>query len=238
MLEKAPNERPLPTNEDALNTAYRKNESLGIDSGIRDTVAYLSALGFHTVESCEGHTDHGIAAPRIIIRAPDCPQYRYKDQKEILEKIAGQHGTTSEEVLEYLRPKYGENVTHDGVKQEELLFNIWEEAFNSTPKEETTEFKIWRVKTDAAKDSLNALLDEFYSQTKATADFKLIIRPRDPNESSDGYWLTNLDAINLPNIDPDERHMYDQNIIEKDLRNRQKEMSDFTEFLKRKYIEV
>lgn len=39
----------------------------GIDVGIFDTVVALNALGFRTTQSCEGHTNRGIAAPWIDI---------------------------------------------------------------------------------------------------------------------------------------------------------------------------
>ena len=42
-----------------------------IDAGILDTVIALNALGVHTLASCEGHLDHGIAAPWIDVGAQD-----------------------------------------------------------------------------------------------------------------------------------------------------------------------
>lgn len=48
-------------------------DSLGmpIDEGIRETVIALNALGIHTIASCEGHLDRGIAAPWVDIAAPN-----------------------------------------------------------------------------------------------------------------------------------------------------------------------
>src|SRR5690242_19011183 len=43
----------------------------GIDPGILETVVALTILGIHTLASCEGHLDHGIAAPWVDIGAPD-----------------------------------------------------------------------------------------------------------------------------------------------------------------------
>jgi hypothetical protein len=40
-----------------------------VDSGILETVIVLNALGIETSASCEGHLDHGIAAPWIDIQA-------------------------------------------------------------------------------------------------------------------------------------------------------------------------
>jgi hypothetical protein len=41
-----------------------------VDLGIRDTVAAFNANGFSTTASCEGHLDHGVAAPWIDIEDP------------------------------------------------------------------------------------------------------------------------------------------------------------------------
>jgi hypothetical protein len=43
----------------------------GIDPGIKETVAVLQLLGVYTRQSCEGHLDHGIAAPWIDLESPD-----------------------------------------------------------------------------------------------------------------------------------------------------------------------
>lgn len=42
-----------------------------LDEGISETVVALNVLGIHTTGSCEGHLDHGVAAPWIDIAAPD-----------------------------------------------------------------------------------------------------------------------------------------------------------------------
>jgi hypothetical protein len=43
----------------------------GLDQGIKETVAVLQLLGVHTRASCEGHIDHGIAAPWIDVESPN-----------------------------------------------------------------------------------------------------------------------------------------------------------------------
>jgi hypothetical protein len=50
---------------------YTATDKIGmnIDSGILETVIALNALGIETSASCEGHLDHGIAAPWIDIEA-------------------------------------------------------------------------------------------------------------------------------------------------------------------------
>ncbi len=43
----------------------------GLDPHIKETVAVLQLLGLHTQQSCQGHIDHGVAAPWIDIQSPD-----------------------------------------------------------------------------------------------------------------------------------------------------------------------
>lgn len=43
----------------------------GIDADIMETVVALNAHGIRTVASCEGHLDHGIAAPWVEVRSED-----------------------------------------------------------------------------------------------------------------------------------------------------------------------
>lgn len=45
----------------------RDGMGMPIDAGIFDTVVALNALGFTTVQSCEGHADHGVCAPWVDI---------------------------------------------------------------------------------------------------------------------------------------------------------------------------
>jgi len=47
----------------------------GIDPGIFEMVVALNVLGIHTAASCEGHLDHGIAAPWIDIENPEADPF-------------------------------------------------------------------------------------------------------------------------------------------------------------------
>ena len=59
------------------NQLRQTTDSLGmpIDPGIFNTVVYLNALNITTAASCEGHLDHGIAAPWVDIRTPNTKQF-------------------------------------------------------------------------------------------------------------------------------------------------------------------
>lgn len=47
-----------------------------IDAGIFDTVVALNLLTIHTTQSCEGHLDHGIAAPWVEINPPETAELK------------------------------------------------------------------------------------------------------------------------------------------------------------------
>lgn len=42
----------------------------GIDDGIRDLIIALNAVGVQTLASCEGHLEHGLAAPWVDVGTP------------------------------------------------------------------------------------------------------------------------------------------------------------------------
>ncbi len=46
----------------------------GIEPGIKNVVLALVANGLPTVDSCEGHVDHGRVAPRVVIEASNRPK--------------------------------------------------------------------------------------------------------------------------------------------------------------------
>ena len=61
----------------------RTGDRLGrpIDEGIFDVVLYLNLLGIETEASCEGHLDHGVAAPWIDFVPPTTALYRKLQKK-------------------------------------------------------------------------------------------------------------------------------------------------------------
>ena len=59
----------------------------GIDPGIKETVAVLQLLGLHTCQSCEGHVDHGVAAPWVALESADPRFDALRDiHKDLVEK--------------------------------------------------------------------------------------------------------------------------------------------------------
>ncbi len=61
---------------------------LGIDDGIKETVAALRMHGFDTTGSCEGHLDHGLAYPWIDIGlSPGYVDVDQPDDPEVTELV-------------------------------------------------------------------------------------------------------------------------------------------------------
>lgn len=63
----------------------------GLDAGIKDAVVALVVLDIHTRQSCEGHLDHGVAAPWIDVEPEDNPDIlalreRYRELSTIADQ--------------------------------------------------------------------------------------------------------------------------------------------------------
>jgi hypothetical protein len=84
----------------------RVTDKLGmpIDKGIFDTVVALNALGISTSMSCEGHLDHGRAAPWIRFHAKGSDQSRtqVKEATHQLERAKAEYAPT-EEIQQWTR---------------------------------------------------------------------------------------------------------------------------------------
>lgn len=67
----------------------------GIEKGIRDTVVALNVFGIKTVNSCEGHYNHGRIAPWVSIEKWESkPQERYTGSKEFEQEFYEELGVT------------------------------------------------------------------------------------------------------------------------------------------------
>ncbi len=68
--------------QEASKQFSRTVDGLGrpLDEGIMETVVVLNLLGIRTEASCEGHLDHGTAAPWIDIGAKETPDEREEEK--------------------------------------------------------------------------------------------------------------------------------------------------------------
>ena len=86
--------------EEATNEFRRVTDRLGheIDHGVLETVVALNVLGVNTVQSCEGHLDHGTGAPYIDVAAKDTLEledrfyemFGKEEMREEMERISGE----------------------------------------------------------------------------------------------------------------------------------------------------
>lgn len=234
-------EQPQPPQEkeETLSAIYKELERLRVDPGIQETVAYLNMLGFETSESCEGHADRANPAPRVNFSAPSRPRWRYVGEKESYETAAKKHGLTLDEVLEFIRPKYGEDVTHPDPENEERLFQASQEGDAMTPRlEEHEDFKKWWKETEALSKKMIEWLEEFYREREVADDIRLKLH-RDEDTSS--YFLHNGGTDFLSMADSDVLQKLAPAILAgRKLKNEayQNEMRAFTAFLRQKYDEV
>jgi hypothetical protein len=235
--------------EEKLRLCYKNLEKYGdgIEPKIKDTIAYLNALGFNTYESCEGHVDHGDLSTYIGMKELEQPTWRFVGEKEAFEKSAEKYGVTVSEILEYGRPKYevsDEKFKMNRPKNEEQIVTAMIEAYDGVPKDkETPEFVIWRAKTDELKEKLDVLVQEFYKERIVPDDVMLKLETdNDPEfRSSYQFFLHNGGEDYGNHCDPDEREKLsdeEMNVLKKRLETRQNEMKEFTEFLKKKYNEI
>ncbi len=79
-----------------------------IDQGILETVIALNVLGIPTVQSCEGHVDHGICAPWVFFTSTSLDDFHECEQ------ITRRHREDQERVLSFLEEFYADRcVSHD-----------------------------------------------------------------------------------------------------------------------------
>lgn len=184
-----------------------------VDDGIKETVAAFNLNGFPTSGSCEGHVDRGIAAPWVEVSAPSQPEERFIGEKHIFQKVADKYGVSLEEV------KRGIN------------YDAYVEALKeSSNAEETPEYKQWREENKKLMQKAAELLKEFYQERKVSSSVKLII-----DEGGEGEFRVHNGGkdynLELKKINEKQKEKLRQRLLEY-----QKEMQEFTKFLKEKYF--
>lgn len=192
-------------------------EGMPIDSNIKETVVGLMALEFPTSASCEGHLEpeHGLGAPWVEISAPNEPEERFVGEKEIYQKIAEKYGISLEDV---------KRARH---------YQAYEEAVRETSKnEETPEYKKWRQENKKLMDKVESLLTEFYKNRKVAPNIRLEIE----EFGEGGYFRIHNGGEDYKS---ESKKLTQEELEAKKerLKQYQKEMQEFAEFLKKKYFE-
>lgn len=190
---------------------------VGIEEGIKEAVIAFNVNGLPTEQSCEGHDfsfQSGVHTPWPWIRvcAPDKP----------VEKVVGEN-------LVYEEVAKRENVDLEKLKRgwpEELYNEVRRRLINN---EETEEYKKWSDQNRLLYNKAISFLNEFYQNRKVPPDIEIIadddagpfeVRSRDDRTLKIiNRQLTEEDKLDLMRLLP----------------LRQKEMMEFTEFLKQHY---
>ena len=189
--------------------------NLGVDAGIKESVAAFKANGFETTGSCEGHIDWGRRNPYIDIGADISSDLKEKFtdlKKKIEEKdIHNRQELESDPVL---------GAVHK---------NLRNEAVNQV-----------RAAIPNIEHKLKFLLYTFYSShTPASKEYRLVIHNWDEGErlsieSANGDMSTHSKVEREARIKKLEAFSMEERkeILEKS----QTEMKAFTEFLKQRFL--
>ncbi|MFA7315790.1 MAG: hypothetical protein WC059_03255 [Candidatus Paceibacterota bacterium] len=179
-----------------------------IDSNIKESVVAFSALGFNTSGSCEGHLDRGLPYPWIDIDA--------FDKKDFLEF------TKIKERVEEKKYPNEQSAKKDDPELYEKIIQI-QQKFSNQRKE--------------VEQKIDTLLKEFYLSHKSYLAGGDIMAER----FGRGFRIqTSLSrGLGLDNWKKFDERMNKLSVEEKNkfLENNQKEMADFTVFLKNKFFE-
>ena len=136
-------------------------EGKGVDEKIKEISVALNAVGMHTSQSCEGHCDEkekGLIYPWVQINAPDEPEYRFNNQKEIFAEVAEKYSINQEQV--------------------EKMHNMkayWEAHKKAELNGETKEYQQWNKQNEVLLNKMIEYLKEFYDNKDYSGDEQIHI---------------------------------------------------------------
>ena len=184
-----------------------------IDEGIKENVAVFNAVGIPTYQSCEGHenTEEGRPYPWMAIADGNEPEERYVGEREAFEKAAEEHNVPLNDLVKRFEPN-----------------DVWNKVMDEImPRGETTEYSEWTERNYIFYEYTGKLLDEFYKGRTVGADVQLVRVLGAGNE----FEVHSEQTVDFDELSEAEK----QNVLAK-LPVRQKEMAEFTEFLRKYYF--
>lgn len=133
---------------------------LGIEPGIKETLAYLNLLGVNTSSSCEGHnTEERISLPYIQGHAESKPDFRYTGEEVVVKGILSKYGLNQKNEI------FGNPEAED--EYYALIENL----------DESPEYMEWYSKNQPLEKEVEGLISEFNA---GDSDFKLHMVPHYP----------------------------------------------------------
>lgn len=189
----------------------------GIDNGIKETVIAFNVNEIFTSQSCEGHSEveggHR-SWPWVEVSAPDEPEEKFVGEKQAFEEAAHEHNIPFDE----LKRGYHEKL-YWGIKRK----------VSQNPY--TLEYQKWQRRNQELHTKIVQLLDEFYQNRETETDIRLHAEESngEPFEISSEREM--LDKFLNNELGDKEK----ESLLDK-LSKRQREMRDFAEFLKKRYL--
>lgn len=112
--------------------------------------------------------------------------------------------------------------------------NAWREAhFKSIANEETEEYKNWNKENEKLFQEIEILLDEFYKDKEVPSNLKMEV-----NGPSDGSRIHGGGNDYKPISQEFPKNNKEKKELETRLKQYQNHMTEFTEFLKEKYLQL
>jgi hypothetical protein len=129
-----------------------------IDSGIFETVVAFNAFGFKTTQSCEGHIDHGVAAPWVDIEAAE--------QDEAISQLVNKKFKQGDQIWRKTQEKNSHLVSQEEI---DTMNQLWSEAHELRRK-------LDRPVIEERKKIIE-LLSEFYMGRQVPYDVQITLYP-------------------------------------------------------------
>ena len=208
--------------EEIINNLEETEDKLGmkIDEGIKETVAAFQAHKLPTTQSCEGHIkEEGKPYPWIEVADTEKPEEQYIGENKVIQEIAKEKGIS----FDFLK-RYWKAHPEDISREKRRALQEVVKKFSKDLKNYTKEFKEWKRKNKELRKKAEKLIEEFYQEHNYSGTR---IKIKDIGFRS-----------RIISIDEKEKSFKDFTTEEKEeiLEERQKEMDDFTKFLKDKYF--
>lgn len=185
-----------------------------IDENIKEAVVGMNLNGLPTTGSCGGHTGERYNFPYLMGQADGEPEYRFINEAEIIKKLSGDSTLPVGEIRR--------NIYMDG---DSGIGKIFWDYIKENDAKETDEYINWGNQNDLLEEKAKDLIEEFYKEKGVGVERIIHISP-----ISDAYYI---DTNTVDDIHPSK---IDKDIANKKITEAQKEMQEFTTFLKNKFF--
>ncbi|MEI6490849.1 MAG: hypothetical protein WCO16_03775 [bacterium] len=185
----------------------------GIEPGIIEACAALNLLGFMTEQSCEGHLDWGEPTPWVRISHTDEPKWKWEGEQLAYEIIAEKYGVKLEDL-------------HRDPTDEQ-----WKEIDPGISDVEILEYTAWKDLLLEDANRAKALIDEFNSGRDTPIESRVQF-----SSGPQSFYIEAGNDSGNKGIKSRLAVVRTTEELEPLLQARQKEMVDFTEFLKGKWL--